>query len=330
MKKIQVQIQNPLSSKDNTTFIQKSNSRVKENNTSEHQPQVQNQNLGTLPPKLSIFKSMAQSYNNQPNQISVQIPNMNNSNSSNRLSSQIKPPSVKNMHNIPIISSSNQFRSNILPSSPTPPFQTFLPSVMIQQQQYNQKMPNIQQLNPAAPKISDTYKLSPSSSRIRWTKQEDEQLMNLVRKWGARKWNEIAASLGTKTAKQCRDHYANCLDPEIKNSLWTVEEERILLSKYEQFGPHWSRIKSFLPGRTTSMIKNYITMLLKKNGKEVSAEIQVQKNKSESNSSGSNSASENEDHENVYIEAKEMPQNDINVHSIAFLLNRPTTYPNSL
>lgn len=169
-----------------------------------------------------------------------------------------------------------------------------------------------------------------NGTRSRWTKEEEKTLIHLVSMAGARGWNQIAALLKTKTAKQCRDHYANCLDPEIKNSLWTVEEEHILMVKFQEYGSHWSKIKKFLPGRTTSMIKNYITMLLKKNGKEVSAEIQVQKNKSESNSSGSNSASENEDHENVYIEAKEMPQNDINVHSIAFLLNRPTTYPNSL
>lgn len=104
-----------------------------------------------------------------------------------------------------------------------------------------------------------------NGTRSRWTKEEEKTLIHLVSMAGARGWNQIAALLKTKTAKQCRDHYANCLDPEIKNSLWTVEEEHILMVKFQEYGSHWSKIKKFLPGRTTSMIKNYVTMLLKKN-----------------------------------------------------------------
>lgn len=102
------------------------------------------------------------------------------------------------------------------------------------------------------------------ASRSKWTKEEEESLIRLVSITGAKGWNQIASLLKTKTAKQCRDHYANCLDPEIKTSLWTVEEEKILMSKFCEYGSQWSKIKRFLPGRTNSMIKNYVSMLLKK------------------------------------------------------------------
>lgn len=140
---------------------------------------------------------------------------------------------------------------------------------------------------------------SKTSTRTRWTKEEEEILIRLVSKAGARRWNQIASILKTKTAKQCRDHYANCLDPEIKNSLWTVEEEQILLEKYQEYGSHWSGIKKFLPGRTTSMIKNYVTMLLKKNEKGLSHEFVKRKSNNDDNSSSScnnsNAGSDNDD-----------------------------------
>lgn len=106
--------------------------------------------------------------------------------------------------------------------------------------------------------------MSRSYSRVRWTDEENEKLINHVTKNGPKKWKQIAIELKTKTAQQCRDHYNDVLDPDIKNALWTEEEEKILLLKYEQFGPHWAQIKTFLPGRTTGMIKNYMNLLLKK------------------------------------------------------------------
>lgn len=108
-----------------------------------------------------------------------------------------------------------------------------------------------------------------SLSRVHWTKEEDEKLRKLVELHGTKKWKHIAELLKTKNGKQCRDHYKNVLDPEIKNSLWTAEEERTLILKYEQFGPCWSKIKIFLPGRTSGMIKNYINMLIKQKGSDI-------------------------------------------------------------
>ena len=135
------------------------------------------------------------------------------------------------------------------------------------------------------------------NTRNRWTQDEENRLINLVSIIGAREWNKISAILKTKTAKQCRDHYANCLNPEIKNSFWTIEEERVLLEKYQEYGSHWSKIKPFLPGRTSSMIKNYISMLLKKNEIKEFQEMDESQNEEydETASSGTNLESDVED-----------------------------------
>ena len=170
-----------------------------------------------------------------------------------------------------------------------------------------------------------------SNTRTRWTREEEDILISLVEKAGARRWNQIAAVLKTKTAKQCRDHYANCLDPGIKNSLWTVEEERILLMKYQEYGSHWSGIKKFLPGRTTSMIKNYITMLLKKNERGLSHEFQksgsfLEHNyqNDENNSSCNSNESDNDDHNfSLSMTNTQEKYNNFSCLNINCLLNRP-------
>ena len=85
----------------------------------------------------------------------------------------------------------------------------------------------------------------PKAQRKNWKKEEDERLLKLIEKYGPHRWKLIAEIIQTKSAKQCRDHYFNCLDPKIRNSLWTEDEEKILLKKYQQYGSHWSKIKRF-------------------------------------------------------------------------------------
>ena len=321
----QISIQDLLLQDNHSVNSQDSISKTQEFNMNESFLQEQDQNIAVLPPKIFLFKSMVDK-NRNCNQID-QKGFQNNKNDINSnptfFDSQINPTSLDDMQTLTIVNPINQCEASLPRSNVAmPAYTTFVPSPIMQLQQ-QQNISIMPQIN-TVPKNPESYKTSPSNSRIRWTKQEDEQLMSLVRKWGARKWNEIAASLVTKTAKQCRDHYANCLDPEIKNSLWTVEEEQILLLKYEQLGPHWSRIKNFLPGRTTSMIKNYITMLLKKNGKELTSSNQEHKEKPESVTS-SNTSSENDEHDNDDFESKEIQaqENGFAIHDINFLLNRP-------
>ena len=112
--------------------------------------------------------------------------------------------------------------------------------------------------------INDPSDIPRSCSRVQWTKEENEKIINHVKNFGPKKWRKIADEIKTKNPKQCRDHYNDVLNPRIKNVIWTKEEEKILLLKYEQLGPQWSKIKAFLPGRTAGNIKNYIGLLLKK------------------------------------------------------------------
>jgi hypothetical protein len=59
-----------------------------------------------------------------------------------------------------------------------------------------------------------------------------------------------------RTGKQCRERYINQLDPNIKKTPWTPEEDEIILRLHDQLGKKWSKFMDFLPGRSDNAIKN--------------------------------------------------------------------------
>jgi hypothetical protein len=85
--------------------------------------------------------------------------------------------------------------------------------------------------------------------RTRWTPEEDQQLRELVNQHGTN-WTVIADNMPGRTARQCRERWNLYLNPTLTNNPWTPEEDKLLLEKYKEFGPKWTRIAEFLSGRT--------------------------------------------------------------------------------
>ena len=106
-------------------------------------------------------------------------------------------------------------------------------------------------------------RIKPGMNKGTWSKEEDEILLKLIKKYG-KNWSKISKEFSKRNGKQIRDRYINVLSPNINRKKFNYEEDMQIIQLYKQFGPKWSTIKKFFHNRTTDMIKNRFYSSIKK------------------------------------------------------------------
>ncbi|XVF02825.1 hypothetical protein REPUB_Repub04eG0207700 [Reevesia pubescens] len=91
-----------------------------------------------------------------------------------------------------------------------------------------------------------------------WSKQEDEKLINYIRKHGEGCWRTLPRAAGLlRCGKSCRLRWINYLRPDLKRGKFAEDEEDLIIKLHALLGNRWSLIAGRLPGRTDNEVKNY-------------------------------------------------------------------------
>lgn len=94
-----------------------------------------------------------------------------------------------------------------------------------------------------------------------WTNAEDEVLKAGIMKYGKNCWPRVASLLNKKTAKQCKARWYEWLDPSIKKTDWSREEEEKLLTLAKLMPNQWRTIAPII-GRTAGQCIEHYQKLL--------------------------------------------------------------------
>jgi hypothetical protein len=90
----------------------------------------------------------------------------------------------------------------------------------------------------------------------KFSPEEDQYLRHLVSRYGPSDWKQISLHMNGRTVRQCRERWKSYLEPSLNKLDWTAQEDQLLLQKYEEIGPKWSRLALYFHARTDIDVRN--------------------------------------------------------------------------
>jgi len=105
-------------------------------------------------------------------------------------------------------------------------------------------------------------KLMSDMSRKKWNRKDDIKLIELVENFG-QNWDLISKEFGDRSERDVESRYKDKLDPNVKNTKFTEDEDLLLKKLYEEFGNDWFHIARYFKNRNAKMIKKRFLTNLK-------------------------------------------------------------------
>ncbi|GJE97929.1 pre-mRNA splicing factor component-domain-containing protein [Phanerochaete sordida] len=94
-----------------------------------------------------------------------------------------------------------------------------------------------------------------------WKNTEDEVLKAAIAKYGKNQWARISSLLVRKTPKQCKARWYEWLDPSIKKTEWSKEEDEKLLHLAKLMPTQWRTIAPIVGRTATQCLERYQKLL---------------------------------------------------------------------
>jgi myb proto-oncogene protein len=95
----------------------------------------------------------------------------------------------------------------------------------------------------------------------KWTKEEDELLINLAENYRGKNWKEISKCFSKKSSLQCFSRFKR-IRPGIVKGSWRKEEDDKICELVNKYGKTWSKIAKMLGTRNGKQIRDrYINVL---------------------------------------------------------------------
>ncbi|CAH8868559.1 unnamed protein product [Trichobilharzia szidati] len=101
-----------------------------------------------------------------------------------------------------------------------------------------------------------------------WRNTEDEILKAAIMKYGKNQWARIASLLHHKATKQCKARWYEWLDPSVKKTEWSREEDEKLLHLAKMMPTQWRKIAPIVGRTANQCLERYEYLLDKAQNRE--------------------------------------------------------------
>lgn len=104
--------------------------------------------------------------------------------------------------------------------------------------------------NPALAPTRVRMQTNNCTKKVRWTKEEDELLFQLLKDVDNPNWPFIAKNFPTKATQQVSERWEKVLNPKLIKGSWTLEEDQTIINFVRENGSkNWTQLAALLPGR---------------------------------------------------------------------------------